>query len=311
MAKVPVSEASETIPLLLEGGLVDRTARIGKAEGSRLVPVAAGMEGMVAEMGEEGVAGLDEIAPAVKLILRAHERGEDRMIWGAPVLLLAYAPANDPTGAESTHYAVGNLMLAAACGIDSEIIELSETQKTTLAPLTKKFSTPLLVGALGILAKLSYNIRGSSLARPLVEAAIVRLAEAEKFVDPQSLIQRLQDIADCADGPEAEKKKPVGRPTVATESAPRPQQIQSPAAPAAPAATEVPEVQAAQPPAVSRQPLSTTEKQKMHEDPVVREVLSLFGGEIIDIRRCETHPVAGPLQTADRLRGVRRPDGRS
>jgi len=187
-----------------------------------------------------------------------------------------------------------NLMLAAACGIDSEIIELSETQKTTLAPLTKKFSTPLLVGALGILAKLSYNIRGSSLARPLVEAAIVRLAEAEKFVDPQSLIQRLQDIADCADGPEAEKKKPVGRPTVATESAPRPQQIQSPAAPAAPAAPEVPEVQAAQPPAVSRQPLSTTEKQKMHEDPVVREVLSLFGGEIIDIRRCETHPVAGP-----------------
>ncbi len=70
-------------------------------------------QGMVAEMGEAGVAGLDEIAPAVKLILRAHERGEDRMIWGAPVLLLAHAPANDPTGAESTHYAVGNLMLAA------------------------------------------------------------------------------------------------------------------------------------------------------------------------------------------------------
>ncbi|MGI5818273.1 MAG: nitroreductase family protein [Armatimonadota bacterium] len=68
---------------------------------------------MIDAMGEEAVAGLDGIAPAVRLILRAHERGSDRMIWGAPTLLLAYAPEQDPTGAESTHYAVANLMLAA------------------------------------------------------------------------------------------------------------------------------------------------------------------------------------------------------
>ncbi len=69
--------------------------------------------GMIAQMGEEAVGGLDEIAPAVKLILRAHERGDDRMLWGAPTLLLAHAPEQDPTGGESVHYAVGNLMLAA------------------------------------------------------------------------------------------------------------------------------------------------------------------------------------------------------
>lgn len=68
---------------------------------------------MIAAMSAEAVEGLDAIAPAVRLILRAHERGNDRMIWGAPVLILAYAPQQDPTGAESTHYAVGNLMLAA------------------------------------------------------------------------------------------------------------------------------------------------------------------------------------------------------
>ncbi|MGM0491795.1 MAG: nitroreductase family protein [Armatimonadota bacterium] len=68
---------------------------------------------MIGAMGEEAVEGLDDIAPAVKLILRAHDRGNDRMLWGAPTLVLAHAPAQDPTGAESTHYAVANLMLAA------------------------------------------------------------------------------------------------------------------------------------------------------------------------------------------------------
>ncbi|MFP4248402.1 MAG: nitroreductase family protein [Armatimonadota bacterium] len=68
---------------------------------------------MIDAMGEEAVRGLDDIAPAVKLILRAHDRGNDRMLWGAPTLVLAHGPAQDPTGAESTHYAVGNLMLAA------------------------------------------------------------------------------------------------------------------------------------------------------------------------------------------------------
>lgn len=68
---------------------------------------------MIDTMGQEAVEGLDDIAPAVQLILRAYDRGNDRMIWGAPTLLLAHAPEQDPTGAESTHYAVGNLMLAA------------------------------------------------------------------------------------------------------------------------------------------------------------------------------------------------------
>lgn len=68
---------------------------------------------MIDAMGEEAVEGLDDIAPAVQLILRAHDRGNDRMIWGAPTLVLVHAPEQDPTGAESAHYAAGNLMLAA------------------------------------------------------------------------------------------------------------------------------------------------------------------------------------------------------
>lgn len=68
--------------------------------------------GMIEQMGEEAVEGLDDIAPAVKLILRAHERGNDRMLWGAPTLVLVHAPEQDPTGGESAHYATGNLMLA-------------------------------------------------------------------------------------------------------------------------------------------------------------------------------------------------------
>ena len=68
---------------------------------------------MTDAVGEETVTVLDGIAPAAKLIRRAHDRGKDRLLWGAPTLVLAHASEQDPTGAESTHYAVGNLMLAA------------------------------------------------------------------------------------------------------------------------------------------------------------------------------------------------------
>lgn len=109
MAKVPVSEASETIPLLLEGGLVDRTARIGKAEGSRLVPVAAGMEGMVAAMGYEIVDGpahsLDRRPPMERIRERLRGLPEDAVAalpvkweYVGDIVILRLDPCCEPHG---------------------------------------------------------------------------------------------------------------------------------------------------------------------------------------------------------------------
>jgi len=88
-----------------------------------------------------------------------------------------------------------NMMIAATCGPQSDLIELPETQKQALAAAAERFSLPVLVQNVGICQAVARDVRGSSVARPLVEAALVRLAAAEKFVDPASLIERLQGLA--------------------------------------------------------------------------------------------------------------------
>jgi len=95
-----------------------------------------------------------------------------------------------------------NMMLTAVCAADSALVELPDTQRQTVAELARRFTVPVLVQAVGICQGLARSIRVSSAARALVEAALVRLAEADKFVDPESLIERLEALAG------GEKKKP-------------------------------------------------------------------------------------------------------
>jgi len=87
--------------------------------------------------------------------------------------------------------AMRNMMVALVCGPASELIELPELQRQAVADMARRFTVPSLVQAIGIVQTVSRNIRSSSVARPLVEAALVRLAESDKFIDPQSLLERL------------------------------------------------------------------------------------------------------------------------
>lgn len=57
LAKIPVSEASETIPKLMRLDLVNRNAKISKGDGCRLVPILEGKEDTVVSMGYELVEG--------------------------------------------------------------------------------------------------------------------------------------------------------------------------------------------------------------------------------------------------------------
>jgi len=204
-----------------------------------------------------------------------------------------------------------NLMVASTCGPDSELIELPETQRKALGELAGRFTTPSLVQAVGICQRVSRSLRGSSVGRALVEAALVRLAEADKFVDAASLIDRLEVLSGAA-GPRgnAEKKKSIAVPHAGGR----------PAKPGAPgggargmaarnggpegAGTHSRRTQAPQAPGpgafVSEggdaaggaangasgalQHLSTAERNALAKDPAVKAVTDLFGGSVVDIR---------------------------
>jgi DNA polymerase-3 subunit gamma/tau len=191
-----------------------------------------------------------------------------------------------------------NLMLAATCGPDSELIELPESQRKSIAELAKKFTTPALVQAVAVLQNASRSVRGSSVARALVEAAVVRLAEAEKFVDPASLVERLEQLA-AGGAIGGQKKKPVGN-TAAKAPAPANRATRSAApstghAPPSPVSngSQSPDGSPEPVPPPRSKPLSSEQRQQVQQDPAVSQTLSLFEGDLIDVRRVEASDGAG------------------
>lgn len=167
-----------------------------------------------------------------------------------------------------------NMMIASTCGGDSDLIELPAQQRRAVSELAARFSLPALVQAVGIVETVARNIRNSSVGRALVEAALVRLAEAEQFIDPASLIERLEAMAGGRTGTGQKKKRQV--------IAPRPEAAaHAPAPTAAAAATPEPPTPAT--PLVK--PLSTAERDAVQKDQAVRTVCGLFGGDVVDIRK--------------------------
>jgi DNA polymerase-3 subunit gamma/tau len=144
-----------------------------------------------------------------------------------------------------------NMMLAAVCGASSELIELPEAQKAAVGELAKRFTVPALVQAVGITQQTARNLRGSGVARALVEAMLVRLAAADKFVDPASLLQRLEQLS-AGGGGAAGASGRGGPPPGATRNF-RPGAAEAAAAPA-PAAPKASPATATAPPAASPAP---------------------------------------------------------
>jgi len=189
-----------------------------------------------------------------------------------------------------------NMMIAATCGPQSDLIELPETQKQAVAKLAERFSTPTLVQAVGIVQMAARNIRGSSVARALLEAAIVRLAEADKFVDPSSLVDRLESLASGTPSGTQQKKKSIAPRAAAPAGNYRSEPAKRVAEPSAaspppaakPTARSATNGNSAAPAANGQRSLgrlSSEDKDRIMKDPAVKETLSLFGGEVLDIRK--------------------------
>jgi len=185
-----------------------------------------------------------------------------------------------------------NLMIVSVCGADSELIELPEQQRKTVGELAGRFTTPVLVQAVGICQAVTRDMRGSSVARALVEAALVRLADAEKFVDPASLIERLEALSGGA-AAGGQKKKPIalrepgaGRPgaEAAGGGGAGRRGPQAGGAPRGAAAGEADDNGASGVAAARLATLSTAERNALAKDPSVKVATDLFGGEVVDMR---------------------------
>jgi len=80
------------------------------------------------------------------------------------------------------------LMLVAACGSESDLVELSDEARQTAAEQTQKFDTSALVHMIAQCENLQRGVKSSSNPRALMDATIVRLALAEKMADISALL---------------------------------------------------------------------------------------------------------------------------
>ncbi len=80
------------------------------------------------------------------------------------------------------------LMLIAACGPDSELIELSDDAKSQAAEQAQRFDASGLVYLIALLENLSRHAKASATPRALLDATVVRLALAENMADVSALL---------------------------------------------------------------------------------------------------------------------------
>lgn len=101
------------------------------------------------------------------------------------------------------------LMLIRACGADSELIELADDDRQSAAGQSERFDTPGLVHMIALCESLLRNTKTSASPRALLDAAVVRMALAEKMADVAALL---------SGGParvEQARSAPARRPTAA------------------------------------------------------------------------------------------------
>lgn len=194
-----------------------------------------------------------------------------------------------------------NMMLASTCGADSELIELPDTQRKAVGELAKKFDTPGLVYAVGILQATGRKIRGSSVGRALVEAALVRLAEAEKFIDASAVTARLESLAGVSGDRQVAPPAggPGGKKNLTLIPVPTARAGHNDNAAAAASLASVTNKSArgnshGSPAdgAGREMQLSTAERNEINKDPAVQKVMSLFGGALAGVTPDDTTHLA-------------------
>ncbi|MAE61938.1 MAG: DNA polymerase III, subunit gamma and tau [Planctomycetaceae bacterium] len=184
-----------------------------------------------------------------------------------------------------------DLMLIAACGPDSDLVELDEQSRAQAAQQAARFDTPVLVHMIALCENVQRNSKLSSTPRALLDAALVRLALSEQFADLAGLL--------AGAGAEPSKKKvaiasplPQPRQTSAAAAPPNPpdpaQPPPSQPPPASPAAQSAP-------PAPRRRLTQEDIKQAL-DVPLVRELSELFDASVEDLKEA---PTSAPADRQD------------
>jgi DNA polymerase III gamma/tau subunit len=181
-----------------------------------------------------------------------------------------------------------DLMIMRVCGDDTDMVDAPAAMRPKLAAQCKSFDGSAYVYMITMLEELRRSVKSSGSARALIEAAIVRLAEAAKF----SSIETLLGYVESGEGPatSAPSRAPSPRPQA---KAPTPAETERPpASPSRPAPSKAESnKRAASPASGSSAPppksMTQADLHAAHAQPEVQAALELFGGRVVHVVRSE------------------------
>lgn len=119
-----------------------------------------------------------------------------------------------------------NLMVVVVCGEDTPLLDVPAEWKTSFKTLAPRFDAPTLVHHIALCDQTLRSLRSSTLARPLFDALIVRLAQCEQFSSIRALLQQTAVTATPAAGPQKKNdflKSPAAAPRPAFVSPAEPE----------------------------------------------------------------------------------------
>ena len=227
---------------------------------------------------------------------------------------------------------IRDLMLLRVCGAETDLVDVPAGSRAKLAEQSQQFDAGAFVYMISVLEELRRSVKSSGSGRPLVEAAVVRLAEASKFSSIESLLERVgeggsapasTDTAKASSAAGASPSEPAcpragssarskknAAPAVAAPgkqrvtTTPHPDRSPTVAAPIMDgravdgareggSAAPAPANAAARAEAVpAGRRMTQADLKTAHAEPVVKAALELFSGQVVHVQRDATAKTA-------------------
>jgi len=207
--------------------------------------------------------------------------------------------------AESLAEQIRTLMLLTICGRETTLVDLPASVLDSMATLSGRFEPESYVYMIAVFEELRRNVRFSALGRPLLEAAIVRLASAVPYRSIQTLLDELGG-GSISDGsaervqpkPAAPRVQSPAQPirSPAAETKPRSRGSSAPASrpsvdPSAGSESKTPPTSvSAGNNARPKKSVSKEDVAKARSEPVVQQAMDLFGGTLVNVERVDGNP---------------------
>ena len=142
-----------------------------------------------------------------------------------------------------------NIMVVRVCGDQTELLDVPSEWKKSFQTLAPRFDAPTLVHHIALCDQTLRSLRSSTLARPMFDALVVRLAHCEEFSSIRTLLEQTAQAAEPATQPQKKNDflKPSAaplpsyneiRPAPPPSPEPEPEPDAHPMSPAQPATTE-------------------------------------------------------------------------